>query len=165
MGSRDGRRRPSAHSLITRRVRRWSRWSGWLALAGLGCRYLTDPPLPAGATRLDPPAVFARWWAMTEACSGHQGDPNAVTWYVATNSPSLSLGQQTDLAGYYSAATNRIVLADTSNLDGSEIRHEMLHALLGPSVRGHPRDQFLGRCAGTVTCIAACISDGGPPPT
>jgi hypothetical protein len=100
---------------------------------------------------------------MTEACSGHQGDLNAVTWYVATGSPSLSLGGQTDLAGYYSAASNRIVLADTADLDGAEIRHEMLHALLGPSVRGHPRDEFLGRCAGTVLCVGTCVSDAGPP--
>ena len=58
----------------------------------------------------------------------------------------------------------RIVLADTSTLSGAKIRHEMLHALLGPGVRGHPRDQFLDRCAGTVDCIGPCITDAGPPP-
>jgi hypothetical protein len=101
---------------------------------------------------------------MTEACSGRQGDLGGVEWYVATGSSSISNGVQRDLAGYYSPASNRIVLADTSNLEGSEIRHEMLHALLGPSVSGHPRSEFLGRCAGTVLCIESCITDGGPPP-
>jgi len=56
------------------------------------------------------------------------------------------------------------VLADTANLSGSIIRHEMLHALLGPLVGGHPRNQFLGRCAGTVACSGKCITEAGPPP-
>jgi hypothetical protein len=99
---------------------------------------------------------------MTEACSGLTGNMSAVRWYVTTGSPSISDGGRSDLAGYYSGASNRIVLADTAGLDGSSIRHEMLHALLGPSVSGHPRDQFLGRCAGTVMCIGPCISDAGP---
>src|SRR5262245_40900655 len=136
-----------------------------LALAGLGCQSLTDPVLPPGATRLIPPAVFTRWWAMTEACSGRSGDMSAVTWYVVTGSPSISVGRQSDLGGYYSGVSNRIVLADTAGLDGSIIRHEMLHALLAGSVSGrHPRDEFLGRCAGTVICVDACLSDAGPPP-
>jgi hypothetical protein len=143
---------------------RWPAWPGWLALACLACESLVDPALPDGATVLTPPAVYARWWAMTEACSGRSGDLNAVTWYVATGSPSISNGSQGDLAGYYSPVSNRIVLSDTADLDGATIRHEMLHALLGPSVSGHPRDEFLGRCAGTVSCVGSCVTDGGPPP-
>ncbi|HEY0779780.1 MAG TPA: hypothetical protein VGD56_17565, partial [Gemmatirosa sp.] len=113
---------------------------------------MTDPALPAGATRLTPPPVYARWWAMTEACSGLRRDLGAVDWYVTTGAPSISDGHQSDLGGYYSPASNRIVLADTAALDGATIRHEMLHALLGPAVAGHPRAQFLGRCAGVVHC-------------
>jgi hypothetical protein len=101
---------------------------------------------------------------MTEMCSGLRGDLSAVTWYVVTGSPTISVGSARALAGYYSPASNRIVLADTATLDGAAIRHEMLHALLGPSVSGHPRDQFLGRCAGTVLCVDSCITDAGPPP-
>lgn len=123
---------------------------------------MTDPALPPGATRLTPPAVFAHWWAMTEACSGRSGDMSAVAWYVATGSSSISDGRESGLAGYWSAASNRIVLADTADLDGGVIRHEMLHALL--RVNGHPRDQFLGRCAGWVPCSTECVADAGPPP-
>jgi hypothetical protein len=89
---------------------------------------------------------------------------SAVTWYVVTGSPTISAGHLSDLAGYYTGASNRIVLADTASQNPSDIRHEMLHALLGPSVAGHPRDEFLGRCAGTVACVGPCISDAGPPP-
>jgi hypothetical protein len=145
-------------------VMRRRTWPALFALAGVGCQFMTDPALPPSATRLVPPPVFTRWWAMTEACSGLSRDMSAVTWYVATGSPSISAGGQSDLAGYYSGASNRIVLADTAGLDGSVIRHEMLHALLGPSVSGHPRDEFLGHCAGTVECVDACISSAGPPP-
>lgn len=139
-------------------------WPGIVALVSVGCRFMTDPALPPGATPLTPPPVFARWWAMTEACSGLSRDMSTVAWYVVTGSPTISEGGRSDLAGYYSGASNRIVLADTADLDGSSVRHEMLHALLGPSVSGHPRDEFLGRCAGTVTCIGPCVTDAGPPP-
>lgn len=133
-----------------------------LALTSQGCRDLTDPALPGNATPLTPPAVYARWWAMTEQCSGHSADFGAVSFYVATGSFGISAGSQTNLAGYYSGASNRIVFADTAYLDGAVIRHEMLHAILGAGVQGHPRDQFLGRCLGVVTCEQACISDAGP---
>ena len=46
--------------------------------------------------------------------------------------------------------------------DGAIIRHEMLHALLGS--KGHPREEFLGRCAGYVTCTSKCAEDAGPAP-
>lgn len=143
---------------------RWRRWGAWLALAGLACETTTEPALPGGATLLTPPVVFAHWWAMTESCSGLQGNLAAVTWYVVTGSESVSNGVESGLAGYYSPKSNRIVLADTGGLDGAAIRHEMLHALLGPSVTGHPRDEFLGRCAGIVRCVEMCITDAGPPP-
>jgi hypothetical protein len=143
---------------------RFRRSLALLALAGAACETLTDPALPDAATILTPPPVYARWWGMTEACSGLQRDMSAVTWYVATGSLSISDGKDDNLAGYYSPASNRIVLADSANLAGGVIRHEMLHALLGPSVGGHPRDQFLGRCAGTVDCIGGCLTDAGPPP-
>jgi len=140
------------------------RYLALLAIAGMACESITDPALPPGATLLTPPAVYARWWAMTEACSGLHGNLSAITWYVTTGADSISDGTSTNLAGYYAPAGNRIVLADTATLSGTKIRHEMLHALLGPSVHGHPRDQFLGRCAGTVDCIGPCITDAGPPP-
>jgi hypothetical protein len=36
----------------------------------------------------------------------------------------------------------------------------MLHALLRKN--GHPRNQFLGGCLGTVNCEGSCITDAGP---
>lgn len=146
-----------------RGVRRRRTWPALLAFAGLGCRVLTDPALPEGATHLTPPPVFSRWWAMTEACSGASGDMSDITWYVANGSASISNGHEGGLAGYYSPLDNRIVLADTADISPAQIRHEMLHALLGASISGHPREQFLGRCAGTVSCLDECISDAGPP--
>jgi hypothetical protein len=101
---------------------------------------------------------------MTEACSGRHGDLGAITWCVATGSASISNGHEAGLAGSYSPTSNRIVLADTAGLDGADVRHEMLHAPVGVSVASHPRDEFLGRCAGTVRCIETRISEAGPPP-
>ena len=75
---------PSRRGTAARRALRRSRWPAWLALAGLACESLVAPALPDGATVLTPPPVYARWWAMTEACSRRTGDLSAVTWYVAT---------------------------------------------------------------------------------
>ena len=140
------------------------RWPALLALAGLACDSLTDPALPHAARLLTPPAIYARWWSMTEACSGLSRDMSAITWYVTPGSTSISDGHGSAVVGYYSPLSNRIVLADTAYITPTQIRHEMLHALLGPSVSGHPRDQFLGRCLGVVSCYDGCVSDAGPPP-
>jgi hypothetical protein len=63
---------------------------------------------------------------------------------------------------YWSAASDRIVLRDSEHFDGAIVRHEMLHALL--QVGGHPRSQFLGRCAGIVVCSGACVTTAEPLP-
>lgn len=65
-----------------------------------------------------------------------------------------------DAAGYWSSNGNRIVLVDEIMDDGAGVRHEMLHALL--RVGGHPRAQFLGRCASLVDCQGSCVTDAGP---
>src|SRR6476620_1272632 len=38
----------------------------------------------------------------------------------------------------------------------------MLHALVRQN-HGHPREYFLGRCAGVVVCGTACLAEAGPP--
>ena len=107
---------------------------------------LMTAPLPPNAERFTPPAVFSRWWAMTEACSGRSGDLRAVSWYRVPRA-QIALGDQS-VAGYWSRNANRIVLAEPFIDDGATVRHEMLHALL--QTGKHPRSQFLGACASLV---------------
>jgi hypothetical protein len=125
------------------------------------CSQLVDPRLPPDSTPFSAPGIYARWWAMTEACSGTSGSLAAVSWFETT---SILTDPRTGalINGYWSAASNRIVLSRDARLNGGIVRHEMLHALIRePS---HSRAQFLGRCAGVVTCSTACIDDAGPPP-
>jgi hypothetical protein len=114
--------------------------------------------LPANAERFAPPAVYARWWAMTEACSGRSGDLGRVRWYRVPVSQFIYRGQPA--GGYTSRYTNRIVLTEQSIERGTIVRHEMLHALLRGG--GHPRSQFLGACASLLYCQGTCIKDAGP---
>jgi hypothetical protein len=127
------------------------------------CRFPTAPPLPPSAEILGAPAVYSRWWAMTEACSGVTGPFQDVTFYEVPGVADFeSEGRR--VVGYWTSGGNRIVLAGDAVLDGGSVRHEMLHALI--RIGGHPRDQFLEKCAGMVDCSTACIADAGsaPPP-
>ena len=124
---------------------------------GVACAEPTAVTLPAGSIEWTPPARFALWWQMTESCSGRQGDLRAIRWYVVPNVASIDLnGQQVqgETIGHV------IVLVDRFRLDGSLVRHEMLHALL-PGSAGHPRDAFLVACDGIVVCDSVCESDAG----
>jgi hypothetical protein len=62
--------------------------------------------------------------------------------------------------GYYSLASNRIVLRSNDTIAGGTVRHEMLHALL--RVGSHPRSAFLQSCGGVVDCGEECVRDAGP---
>jgi hypothetical protein len=129
----------------------------------MACSDVFAPPLPSDAEQFSPPAVYSTWWNMTQACSGITGSLGAVTWYK-TDEP-LSNPQTGDpIIGYWNSANNNIVLESGVMLDGEAVRHEMLHALVRKP--GHPRNQFLGNCAGTVVCQGSCITDAGtyPPP-
>ena len=143
--------------MIRRRLVRRA-WIAALMLAA--CRDLVDPPLPATAERFTPPPVYARWWAMTEACSGMSGRLDAIRWHVV---PGVSTFESRGLLvnGYWSAGSNQIVLSGTARLDGPTVRHEMLHALVGRA--GHPRELFLRRCAGLVSCGPVCFEDANAP--
>jgi hypothetical protein len=126
------------------------------------CSLTTAPARPPGAVPLTSPPVYARWWAMTESCSGLSGPLAAVSfWHVPGVNSFTRAGRS--VLGYWTTADNQIVLAGNAALDGGNVRHEMLHALL--RVGGHPREQFLGKCAGFVDCSVDCIADAGPPPT
>jgi hypothetical protein len=125
------------------------------------CSQLVDPKLPSDATPFSAPVVYARWWAMTQACSGLTGSLGAVSWY-STSDTLRDPNTGRIIEGYWSAGSNRVVLDADAKLDGSVVRHEMLHALLHEG--GHSRAQFLARCAGVVSCSLACVSDAGPAP-
>ena len=122
---------------------------------------IVDPPLPATAVALAPPLVYAKWWAMTTSCSGIPGSLGNVTFYVVPGVTQFKLNGET-VSAYWTQGSNSIVIADSSVLDGSVVRHEMLHSLIRTS--GHPRSAFLEKCLGVVSCTPGCVSDAGPPP-
>ncbi|MEO8909699.1 MAG: hypothetical protein ABI408_05670 [Gemmatimonadaceae bacterium] len=131
----------------------------WVA-TGISCDHLTDPTLPPDAQLFAPLAVYDRWWAMVESCSGITRPLADVQWF-ATKTDLLNPSNDTEhLEGYYSLAGNRIVIRASDTLDGTGVRHEMLHALL--RIAGHPRSAFLERCGGVVSCQEACVQDAGP---
>jgi hypothetical protein len=135
-----------------------------LALAlmfATACRGLVDPPLPADAERFTPPPVYARWWAMTEACAGISRPLADVEWYVVPNMSAVEVNGRW-VQGYWSAGSNRIVLAGLAQLHGGAVRHEMAHALDRRS--GHSRRLFLERCGGVVQCGSECTANAGPAP-
>jgi hypothetical protein len=137
----------------------------FIVLAAIGCETSTAP-LPREAVQFNPPAVYTRWWSLTQECSGLTGDLAAIRWYVVPNAGSLQLKDGSSVNGYYLRGSNRIVLDGTDALSGDLVRHEMLHALLrGPaSGPSHPREMFIRRCQGVVVCVDACTTDDGPAP-
>ena len=128
----------------------------------LACHHFVDPVLPANARQFSPPIEYSRWWDMAQACSGISASIASISWFeVPGTLRAPSTGE--DLAGYWSPGSNRIVVAEEKKLSGGAVRHEMLHALLQTTT--HPRNAFLGRCAGIVDCVEQCIADAGPPPS
>ncbi|HKR07557.1 MAG TPA: hypothetical protein VJS39_00085 [Gemmatimonadaceae bacterium] len=132
-----------------------------LTLAIAVCTSVTEPTLPKDAQEFSPPPVYSTWWNMTQACSQLTGSLSAVTWY-STAEVVHDIASGDVIAGYWVAGSNRIVLNSAVMMDGGIVRHEMLHALIKHG--GHPRNQFLGNCAGTVDCERACAADAGPYP-
>lgn len=126
-----------------------------------GCRSLVDPRLPPNAQLMAAPAVYSTWWAMTEACSGRSGALASVRWYIVTGAATVPLAASDNIFGYWSKASNSIVLAGQSEFDGPSVRHEMLHALLQDG--HHVRSAFVVGCGGTVDCGDQCIAEGGAP--
>lgn len=143
-----------------------------LALVGsLGSGACRDvaAPLPVSAVRFTPPPVYARWWAITEGCSGRTGDFAAYSWYVVPGH-SVPDGRVRNVAAYADVVGRRMVFAASWRDDGGTVRHEMLHALLGPAYASgdlahqHPPAYFQGRCAGVVDCPEIGCGDAGPAP-
>ena len=127
-----------------------------LLIGAVACFSSTDP-LPDNATQFSPPAVYARWWAMTEACSGHAEDLEAIRWYRVPGAAIRHNGAL--VGGYWDPRGNRIVLPEQQVENADAVRHEMLHALIRKP--GHPRDAFLEACASVVDCSPSCATDAG----
>ena len=131
------------------------------------CRDATAP-LPDGARRFEPPPVYARWWALTEGCAGRAGNFAAYSWYVVPGNYA-PLPSNPYAAGYADVVARRIVLSESLWDSGGDVRHEMLHALLGREYARdspalvHPPEYFQGRCAGVVACPGPC-AEAGPAP-
>ena len=145
--------------------------AGVLAWAfALGCRGVTDSgtrDLPAGATRYTPPPAYTRWWVQVEACSGLRGPFAAYAWYEVPGGTVPYPGWPDGVAAYTDPATHRVVIAAQYRDDGRTVRHEMLHALLGPTgatpEQSHPPAYFQGRCGGWVNCPRVGCEDAGEP--
>lgn len=137
------------------------RVAGLACLITCGCNHTVEPPLDPRAVPLSPPAVYARWWTMTEACSGLSGAFSHVNWYVVPGSADVSVNGDL-VTGYYTAGDNKIVLAGEAIYDGGTVRHEILHALRRRP--GHSRADFLEHCGGVVNCSGNCVMDAGPLP-
>ncbi len=146
---------------MTKRIVRLAVWSMALAAAASCADNIVDPKLPPGATPFTAPAVYTTWWEMTKACSGRSGSLAAISWYKVPSGLPLKLDGQS-VSAYWSAGSNQIVISELVKEDGPIIRHEMLHALLRS--KGHPREEFLERCAGYVTCGIKCAEDAGTAP-
>lgn len=120
-------------------------------------------PLPPGAKPIQPLANYGRWWSMVETCSGVGRSMGDITWYsVAGNRIETSSGYVT---GLYRVRSDELILADAYLLDGPTVRHEMLHAILDrESMPHHPREYFIEKCAGVVSCNVPCVQSSDPPP-
>lgn len=157
----DAVRQPSRPTAAPSAVRRRAIPLACITLL-VACDGPTDPPLPGGARRLAPPAVFATWWAMVEACAGVSRPLSGVQWWEVPDVATFATPDHGNVQAYWSAGSNQIVLAGAAASDGAVVRHEMLHALLRRA--GHPRAEFLERCGGVVDCGASCVRDAGPAP-
>lgn len=117
-------------------------------------------PLPPGAERFDPPAVYQQWWELTQECSGLSDSMDDINWYHVPGARTIP-HERGPVTGWWSSSGNKIVLAGDARLWGDIVRHEMLHALLQRG--GHPRSSFIAKCSGVVYCDQSCLTDEGPP--
>lgn len=131
----------------------------------VSCRAATEPSFPSNAVRFDPPPVYQLWWNVVESCSGAHGDFSSVKFYEEPGQMTATAGSESANA-YWFASGDRIVVGGLNEFDGPVIRHEMLHALLGPNPggNGHPHAYFAQRCGGIVHCEGTCLTDDGPLP-
>lgn len=129
-----------------------------VALAGAVAACYDSPPLPAGAVRMEAPAVYALWWEQVRACSRRDADLDRIRFYEVPG--GITMDGRT-IAGYFDARHRRIVLASDWALHPRLVRHEMLHAFI--PLQEHPREYYLHRCGDVVTCTDDCMVEAGVP--
>lgn len=101
--------------------------------------------LPPDAQLMSAPPEYLEWWHKTEACSGLQGDPSTIEWFVVPDKAVFET-EDGEKVGLWSRSREgvRIVLAGDYAHSELVVRHEMLHALLNHD--GHPPEYFVTRC-------------------
>lgn len=125
-----------------------------VSLVGLAlgsCADETGPlPLPRGARRFTPDAVYRAWWHEMELCADRSGDFAAVSWYLYPGeTPFRVPGHANPVLGYWDPADNRIVLLEfLPERRAPYIRHEALHAILRRI--DHPAEYFQRRCGAVI---------------
>lgn len=137
---------------------RVAHWGGFALalLTGFACNGPNEP-FPAQALAISAPRPYRLWWEVTERCSELRGDFTSIRWYVVPNAAAINVSGRT-YQGYWWSSSNRIVLAEQVLLKAQLVRHEMLHALAGSA---HPREYFVDRCGGVVTCERDCAAEVG----
>ncbi len=116
------------------------------------------PTLPTGAVSMAAPAAYRAWWQIVQECSGLSGDFNAVSWYQVPATTTFAVPGSGQANGVWYSNGNIIVVAGDSASSGQIVRHEMLHALIGP-VSGHPAQYFGTKCGGEVACATTCATE------
>ncbi len=136
----------------------------FVVAAAVGCDKRITEPLPeTGAAEFTPPAQYALWWEMAQACSGLRRDMREIRWLTdPSSSPRTLEGTADTVVGEWYAGTSSIVLAREYINDPSVVRHEMLHALIRDP--GHPAALFRDSCSGYVVCGGSCARAVGPVP-
>lgn len=129
-------------------------------VATIACTTTSEPRYSREIVAIQPPAVYAYWWQLTETCAGLTGSMSRVNWYELPDADSVEV-EGSYASGFWLPWSNTIVLAGNHDMEGPLVRHEMLHALIHG---GHERDYFIDRCAGVVSCSEFCAEDAGGPP-
>lgn len=155
-------------NLLMSRANRALHIASFLCVIAIACEY-TTAPLPPSAVRFDPPAIYSTYWSIVEACSERTIDVRGWTFYTVPEGGLREAGYD-DAAAYTSVANREIVFEAGVESIPSDVRHEMLHAVLGAayargnSAQSHPPKYFRGLCEGVVYCDQGCL-DAGPAPT
>ena len=128
----------------------------FVVAVAIGCGKRVTEPLPEiGATEFTPPAQYALWWEMAQACSGLRRDMREVHWLTDPSSNRRTLeGTADTVVGEWYSGTSSIVLTREYINDPGVVRHEMLHALIRDP--GHPAAVFRDGCSGYVVCGGSC---------
>ncbi len=119
-----------------------------LGLVLSGCGLLTDP---LNIRRLEPPAVFAAWYAELEACAGVRGDFAGLSWMVTDDYVDADGGfywRGEKVYGLYFAKDHSILLSTASAKSRGIVKHEELHSLLPAAAESDPTFRRCGALAG-----------------